>query len=46
MAGIAFLVDMFCCVYYIHDSNICLCGGGYAHNIVHSISAISVVGTI
>lgn len=46
MAGIAFLVDMLCCIYYIHDSNICLRGGGHTRNIVHSVSDISVVGTI
>lgn len=46
MAGIAFLVDMLCCIYYIHDSNLHLRGGGYARNIVHSNSAISVVGTV
>lgn len=46
MAGTAFLVDMFCCIYYIHDSNLHLRGGGYTRNIVHSISAISVVGAI
>jgi hypothetical protein len=46
VAGTAFLVDMLRCIYYIHDSNIRLRGGGYTRDIVHSGSDSSAVGTI
>lgn len=46
MAGTAFLVDMFCCIYYIHDSNVRLRGGGYARNVIYSVADISAMGTI